>query len=168
MLGCLTQPQSNFFWNYIMHGLILSSARNSTFCHGRNYRIEMKRSAGAHRIASHLRQNGWDIEVIDYAAEWTLEEFQELCRSRITDKTKFISTSLIFCDDTIIEQFNLFFHWFKLKYPHIPTVAGSRDMFTSYNLNVDYIVTGYGEVGGLELLNKLAGKPNTALSLIHI
>jgi radical SAM superfamily enzyme YgiQ (UPF0313 family) len=144
-----------------MHGLILSSARNSTFSSGK-YRTEMKRGAGAHRMASHLRQNGWDIEVIDYAAEWTLEEFQELCRSRITHKTKFISSSLIFCDETIIEQFNLFFHWFKLKYPHIPIVAGSRDMFTSYNLNVDYIVTGYGELGGLELLNKLAGKPNTA------
>ena len=90
-----------------MHGLILSSARNSTFSSGK-YRTEMKRGAGAHRIASHLRQNGWDIEVIDYAAEWTLEEFQELCRSRITDKTKFISSSLIFSDDTIIKQFNLF------------------------------------------------------------
>jgi len=52
------------------------------------------RSGGAHRIANHLRNQGWDAEVIDYGAFWKLEQLQELSRSRITKNTKFFGFSL--------------------------------------------------------------------------
>ena len=36
----------------------------------------IKRSAGGHRIATFLRQNGWDIEVLDFWPTWTREDLQ--------------------------------------------------------------------------------------------
>ena len=52
-----------------------------------------RRRAGGHRIASFLRSHDWDIEVIDFATEFTFEVLQELCRSRITSKTVFCGSS---------------------------------------------------------------------------
>ena len=34
------------------------------------------RSPGAHRIASWLRMNDWDIEVLDFLPFWSIEELK--------------------------------------------------------------------------------------------
>jgi len=48
-----------------MHGLLLTGFM-STF--GKS---SFRRTAGAHRIATHLRQLGWDIEVLDFVMGWS-------------------------------------------------------------------------------------------------
>ena len=58
--------------------------------------INLKRSGGAHKIATYMRSEGWDIEVLDYWLAFTDEEFKEFCRSRITNDTKFIGVSVTF------------------------------------------------------------------------
>ena len=43
-----------------------------------------RRRAGGHRIANFLRSHDWDVEVIDFAAMFSIEELQELCRSTVS------------------------------------------------------------------------------------
>ena len=61
-----------------------------------NQETIFSRGPGAHRIASELRSNGWDIEVIDFLLFWSFDELTQLLRSRINDDTKFIGFSSIF------------------------------------------------------------------------
>ena len=69
-----------------------------------------QRTSGVHRIASHLRQQNWDAEVIDFAAFWTLEQLQELCRKRITSDTKWIGFSHIWqLDEETVEEGQIMF-----------------------------------------------------------
>ena len=44
------------------------------------YYDSIKRAPGAHKIATHLRREGWDVEVLDFVQSWTLEELQEFSR----------------------------------------------------------------------------------------
>jgi len=56
----------------------------------------IKRAPGAHRIATHLREEGYDIEVIDFWPAWTYEELRELFQDRLRDDTIFVAVSAIF------------------------------------------------------------------------
>ena len=58
--------------------------------------VGMIRAHGAHKIASFLRQHGADIEVVDYAFSWKLEELKDLWKSRYHSKTLFLCISTIF------------------------------------------------------------------------
>lgn len=46
-----------------------------------------ERTLWPHRVATFLRMNDWDAEVVDFTAFWKLAELKELVRSRTTDKT---------------------------------------------------------------------------------
>ena len=112
------------------------------------------RSAGSHRIASFLRQHGFDIEVIDYAPSWKFEEFQELIRSRMTPTLKFVGLGAVFNMNT--ETLWRCFSWLKETYPDVLLVTGSTDFYNLHFIPVDYMVVGYGELAILEILNGTA------------
>ena len=44
----------------------------------RERKVSLRRAAGAHKIASYLREQGADVEVVDYAFIWTFEELKDL------------------------------------------------------------------------------------------
>ena len=149
----------------IMHGLILSGVEyikagnpNILELHQGETIPEIKRAPGAHRIATHLREEGWDIEVVDFILGWTLDEFKELCKSRITKNTVFLGISRMFPNPS---RLNYFVEHVKETYPHVTIIAGSRNLVSTADLHgcVDYFVTGYGEYGLTELLKKIMGKP---------
>jgi len=50
-----------------------------------DYWPNTKRSAGAHRIATFLRENDWDIEVLDFWPSWTKEELFEFLDDPLAD-----------------------------------------------------------------------------------
>ena len=58
--------------------------------------VGMMRSHGAHKIASFLREQGADVEAIDYAYCWRLEELKDLWKSRYHSKTFFLCISTVF------------------------------------------------------------------------
>ena len=58
--------------------------------------VGMMRSHGAHKIASFLREQGADVEAIDYAYSWRLEELKDLWKSRYHSKTFFLCISTVF------------------------------------------------------------------------
>jgi hypothetical protein len=101
------------------------------------------RSVGVYRIAHYLREKNLDIEVIDYANFWTLDELKEMFRSRYNNNLSFVGFSHLFSLwDHVLEQFCV---WIKCNYPHIKIISGSASnpMFDSDC--IDYYVQGYGE-----------------------
>ena len=123
-----------------MKGLIL--ANSSQF--------GMFRSLGAHRVASLLRSNGWDVEVIDFADSWPLEKLKELYNQRKTD-LKFIGFSYIFSDSNAHDHVRAYCAWIKEQDSNLllfgggQVPSGCQDYF-------EYFIAGYGEVSILELL----------------
>jgi len=114
---------------------------------------EYARSHGIHRIATSLRQQNWDAEVIDFGTAWSLDELKALSLSRIDSNTKFIGFSYIMVQyNHVYEQFAL---WLKKEFPEIHLIYGST-VLPSFETEVfDYFVTGFGEFGLLELLSYL-------------
>jgi hypothetical protein len=108
------------------------------------YYDSIKRAPGAHKIATHLRREGWDIEVLDFVNSWTLEELKEFSRQRVTNKTKFLGLSATF--SIRFKHLYKFVPWFKKEYPDVLIVAGSQSLYNVEGLPIDYVVHGYGEL----------------------
>tara|TARA_Y100000361_G_scaffold97227_1_gene87194 strand:- start:11830 stop:13380 length:1551 start_codon:yes stop_codon:yes gene_type:complete len=119
--------------------------------------VNLKRSGGAHKIATYMRKEGWDIEVLDYWLAFTDEEFQEFIKSRVTQDTKFIGVSVTFgYKFELLERAINNLNWVKQHYPDITIIAGSKALVDTMNLPCDYYVIGYGEKGLIELLKGTA------------
>lgn len=114
----------------------------------------VRRNGGAHRITSFLRQNGLDVEVVDFAPSWTVREFQELIRSRMTPSFKFVGLGALFRMNT--EILYLCFSWLKKTYPDVTIITGSTQFHNIHLIPADYMVTGYGEHAMLEILKGTA------------
>lgn len=113
------------------------------------------RSTGAHRIASYLRAEGWDIEVLDFCTEWTLEELKEFVKSRINSQTKFFGFSSFI--NWWPEHAEDFTKWLKHTYQDIPTILGGHGALITKSNYIDYYVDSFGEVAMLELCKYLFG-----------
>lgn len=125
----------------------------------------LSRPLGGHRIAHYLREHGWDIEVVDWANWWTLEELQEFFRQRYDNNLVFVGFGHLFniWDPTL----ELFGAWIKQNYPKITLISGSsvNPMFQSKC--IDYYIQGFGEHAIVELLKYLAGNgPRPVFNLL--
>lgn len=119
------------------------------------HQMNISRPVGCYRIASFLRQQGWDVEVIEYAAYIPEEQLKEIIRMRVQRHTVFVGFSCYFShwSDTI-ENVAL---WIKQTYSHVSTVSGGQSK-PRFNSNaIDYYVHGYGERAIIELTKYLTG-----------
>ena len=115
------------------------------------YYDSIKRAPGAHKIATHLRREGWDVEVLDFVQSWTLEELKEFSRQRVNKNTKFLGLSATFSI-----RFKVLFEftkWFKTEYPDILIIGGSQAFHNCEGLPIDYMVHGYGELAMSAILS---------------
>lgn len=115
-----------------------------------------ERALWPHRVATFLRMNHWDAEVIDFTAFWKLEELQELVRSRTSINT------VMFCFGTAFlnpwsPYINDFISWLKQEYPNVPVVVGGNNAMVTPAVGVDYWVDSYGENAVLALCRHLIG-----------
>lgn len=138
----------------MIHALILADNTYSSI------HIGVNRAPGAHRIASHLRRNGYQVEVVDYCLRWTLEEFQALCSKLVTDKMLFLGIGAsLFFDKPVLNEL---LSWFKHTYPHIPIVLGGSNVIYRDIQPVDYLVDGYAENAIMDLIQVFEGKKSLA------
>ena len=132
------------------HALIFSS---------RSYPWE--RNSGAHRIATFLRSNGMDIEVVDFAAWWDLELLKEFTRKSVTKNTIFFGFSIFFCYwNDVMRNFT---SWLKKEYPHIKTVSGGQNVLHADATNIDIWIDSYGEEAMLALAKSLANNSTSGV-----
>lgn len=134
----------------MIHGVILT---DNTF---NNLDITCSRGSGAHKIATHLRQHGYNIEVVDYCLSWTQSELINLFDKLITEDTLFLGIgSNLFLDRTAFDDT---IRWFKTQYPNVKIILGGNQVLTRTIPCVDYYVEGYAENSILVLLDYLRGK----------
>ena len=115
-----------------------------------------ERALWPHRIATFLRMNDWDAEVVDFTSFWKLEELQEFVRSRASNNT------VMFCFGTAFlnpwsPYLNDFISWLKKEYSSVPIVVGGQNALVTPAENVDYWVDSYGENAILALCRHLIG-----------
>lgn len=109
------------------------------------------RSLGIYRIAHYLREKSLDIEVVDWANFWTLDQLKELFLSRYDPHMKFIGFSYLF--DMWANVLEQFCYWIKKHYPEIKIICGGSSNPTFYTKYIDYFVRGFGEYA-IEVLLK--------------
>ena len=111
------------------------------------------RPIGLYRIAHVLREHNWDVEVIDYAKHWSLDQLKTLARSRINKTTKFLGFSHLFSVwPSVLEEFC---HWVNINWPDLIFISGSS-VNPLFDTEVfDYYIQGFGEHAILELLRYL-------------
>jgi hypothetical protein len=115
----------------------------------------ISRGWGAHRIATHLRNNGFNVEVVDYCLRYTLAEFQLLCSKLVGPDTVFLGVGTnLFLDR---DSFNELTHWFKKTYPHVAIVLGGNQLLSRSIKPVDYAIEGNAENAVLTLIRYLKG-----------
>jgi hypothetical protein len=71
-----------------MHGIFLSAVISHT-------EYTLMRPLGAYRLASHLRDHGYDIQVIDFIHRLDKEQIFKLVKKFITPETKFIGLGMM-------------------------------------------------------------------------
>ncbi len=121
------------------------------------------RNLGAHKIASWLRSNDWDVEVIDYAGHWPEQYLEELCNKRVSSKTVFVGFSDTWgLPRSSADKFNNLISFVKKKFPHIKSITGSQNL-TACQIQSDYYIEGYGEYAVLEIVKHILGTSSEKL-----
>lgn len=123
-----------------MHGLIFSDSF-------------LTRNMGAYKIAHVLRNQGWDIEVIDFFRFWKKDELVTLLKQRVNKNTKFIGYGALFYDPANVPTF--FFNMIKKQWPELVTIFGTQSNTIIDNRNINYAISGWAENAIVALLKYL-------------
>ena len=139
-----------------MHGIFLSAVISHT-------EYTLMRPLGAYRLASHLRDHGYDIQVIDFIHRLDKEQIFKLVKKFITPETKFIGLGMMID----YRHPKIMYHHMKMaqvflllkrQHPHIKFLMGGSigfawsDRWPNGEM-FDYIIKGYGEDQTLALFD---------------
>jgi radical SAM superfamily enzyme YgiQ (UPF0313 family) len=111
----------------------------------------LERVGGAYRIATTLRREGWDIEVIDFFYHWNLDQLKELIKIRHQagqlSWVGFSATWINYSSAPIQKMLIDLLRHIKENYPEIITLAGGQNPSIDFPIydDIDYIIGGFGE-----------------------
>lgn len=114
---------------------------------------QMARSLGVYRIAHILRNEGIDIEVIDWANHWSLDQLIELFKSRDPKTVSFVGFSKLF--NHWPEQMESLCQFIKKCNPEIKIISGSQVNPHFESKFIDYYIQGWAEHAIISLLSWL-------------
>jgi hypothetical protein len=118
--------------------------------------VGISRSTGAHRIASHLRQQGYSIEVVDFCLRWSVSQLITLCERLVDDRTMFLGVgSNLFTMDQKVQDF---LQAFRDRWPSIRLILGGNNLLSQDVSQFDYLIEGYAESAMPALLDWLQGR----------
>jgi hypothetical protein len=115
-----------------------------------------------------LREQGWDVEVIDFVEYWTLQQLKDYASTKITNNTKFINFT------HLAEYWNndikIFCEWIKTTYPHLYILSHHKSPNNYYFIDhnaIDFHIHGYIEKSLPKLLHYLFsnGEPPIVFTL---
>ena len=104
--------------------------------------LKNNRSTGAYRIAHVLREQGWDIEVIDYIMWMDSEQIYQILDAKINKDTRWIGIGYNWLADD--KKAGSLIREIRARYSGLLFIVGGQFPFKE-NLNCDYYILGYGE-----------------------
>jgi hypothetical protein len=118
--------------------------------------VGVVRGTGAHRIASHLRQCGYQVEVVDFCLRWSPDQLLQLCKNLIGAKTFFlgVGSNLFTMDSKLL----VFLAEFRKRWPDIKLILGGNNLLSQDVSQFDYLVEGYAEEAMPVLLDWIQGR----------
>jgi len=140
----------------------------------------VKRSHGAHRIATYLREEGYDVEVLDFWPSWTPMQILKFFHQRVREDTLCVGISAMFplTGKFIANRNDGYGSMGKYKqskaremlqtvkrlkelYPQLRFVGGAHNLSALVDYDLDFYVAGYGEYAMAELMKYFKGEFNT-------
>lgn len=103
--------------------------------------VLLKRSAGAYRFATLLRQRGYKVTVIDFFEHWSDEDLERVTDLNVTDNTVAFCFSFTWMRNAALKKL---VDYLKQKYPGKKYIAGGNKPFQE-DFGLDVTVTGYVE-----------------------
>ena len=160
-----------------MHGLMFGGFHSSNYYDDDDssnqkpyglYIPDYYRSFGNHRIATHLRKQGWDIECLDYMYMFSYDELVSYVDKRITKETVFIGVSVIFMlDYSNTETFRKLMKYIRENYSWVKFIVGGVKSYCITCIpDADYYIAGNGEYAIESVLRYIMGrgeKPKTKI-----
>jgi radical SAM superfamily enzyme YgiQ (UPF0313 family) len=143
-----------------MHALIFADNKYQST------RMGILRAPGAHRIATHLRKQGLNVEVVDFYLSWTVDELKQIIDRQLEKPTLFIGFSCSLMFDGV-EEFHIIRDYIKSKNPNVSIVVGGNKTVYKGFTDADYYIEGAGEESITALINYLQGK-STELKITDV
>lgn len=125
-------------------------------------RSRFERSTGSHRIATVLRNEGMDVEVIDFAYWMKLHQLQEMVKSKATSETLFFGFGTFF--NAWTPELSEFTSWLKTYYPNIPRILGGTSVDFTPATDIDIWVDSFADNAIVEIARSLSGNSSSKLS----
>lgn len=138
--------------------------------------ILFQRSIGAYQLAHFLRQNNYNVQVIDFTDYFTKDELLEACYKFISNETLAIGISTTFYStdkenfgyskdldnkfqlQSLSNNLNHVLKKIREQYPNIKIVIGGAKSASTKLGITDKVINGYAEQEVLDYLNELNGK----------
>lgn len=133
----------------------------------------VRRSAGAHRIATHLREHGYDVEVVDFWPGWSRIQLLKFFHQRVREDTLCVGISGMFPINALnsaskdyaakqlyrdmIQTIAII----KERYSQLKFIGGAQNLSAIADYPLDYYLYGFGEHGVVELLKYFKREFNT-------
>jgi radical SAM superfamily enzyme YgiQ (UPF0313 family) len=143
---------------------------------------EFQRAIGAYRIASHLREHGYSVQVIDFIDEFEVEELLDILDSFTGTNTVTLCVSTTFLKSrsedlvsstykklrTLSDKIRTVIKKYKNKYNKIKILGGGANISWYKEDDIfDVLVTGYGELAVLEYVESLTKKNKRIYPRLH-
>lgn len=122
-------------------------------------RLGILRAPGAHRIATHLREQDIKTEVIDFYLDWTQDEIKQIIDLTVNSTTLFVGFSCSLMFDGI-EEFAYIRDYIRSRYPAVAIVIGGYGTTQKGFNNADYYLEGYSEYAVTALVEHLKDSTN--------
>ena len=139
-----------------MHALIFADNKYQA------NRMGILRAPGAHRIATHLRKQNINTEVVDFYLDWTLEELKQIISHQLELPTLFIGFSCSLMFDGV-DNFVAIRDYIKSINPDVPIVVGGNKTLQKGFDRADYYIEGTGESAVTALVEYLQKKSPTLI-----
>jgi len=133
----------------------------------------VRRSPGGHRIATYLREQGYDVEVLDFWPAWTRIELLKFFHQRVREDTLIVGISGMFPigalnsaskegdSRKLYRDMVQTIAILKERYPQLKFVGGAQNLSAILDYKLDFYIYGFGEYAIVELFKYFKREFNT-------
>lgn len=123
------------------------------------YRVGISRTTGAHRVATLLRKQGIDTDVIDFFLSFTVEEIKDILQLYGKDLVMLgFSSSITYYPKDLIKTIVEFV---RKELPWVKIIVGGTNVYSKDAPGADLYLEGFVEEAVDEIVNFVLDKPNS-------